>query len=130
MFAGEAVFHLGLLELQLGNQGFQGYDLIEYSFGFDSDVYGASTALVGIQLTFGLLKLFAHIRQLAAQKVQALCGFGGVTLDVLQYVEAVDLIQYLVGQIGIFAFQRQCDDAGFLATFSGRHIFLVLQNGV
>ncbi|MNE75933.1 hypothetical protein D3C80_1721380 [compost metagenome] len=69
MFAGEAVFHLGLLELQLGNQGFQGYDLIEYSFGFDSDVYGASTALVGIQLTFGLLKLLSYIRQLGAQKL-------------------------------------------------------------
>ncbi|MCY1466854.1 hypothetical protein D3C76_1228410 [compost metagenome] len=55
MFAGEAVFHLGLLELQLGNQGFQGYDLIEYSFGFDSDVYGASTGLVSVQLAFSFL---------------------------------------------------------------------------
>ncbi|MNL45659.1 hypothetical protein D3C87_1683200 [compost metagenome] len=76
MFAGEAVFHFSLLELQLGNQGFQGYDLIEYSFGFDSNVHRASAALVGIQLAFGFLKLFAHVRQLGAQKLQALRGFG------------------------------------------------------
>ncbi|MNE45115.1 hypothetical protein D3C80_1393860 [compost metagenome] len=74
--------------------------------------------------------MLSYIRQLGAQKLQALCGFGGVTLDVLQYVEAVDLIEHLVGQIGIFVFQRQCDDAGLFATLSGRHIFLVLQNSV
>ncbi|MDT4867713.1 hypothetical protein FQZ97_1026380 [compost metagenome] len=62
MLAGEAAFHFGALEFLLGNQGFQGNDLVQHSLGLDGDIHRAGTGLVGVQFGFRRFQLLAHLR--------------------------------------------------------------------
>ncbi|MNE87028.1 hypothetical protein D3C80_1841780 [compost metagenome] len=57
-------------------------------------------------------------------------SFGGVALNILQHIKAVDFVKYLAGKVGVFIFQRDCDNARLFAALARRHIFLILQNSV
>ncbi|MCY1409632.1 hypothetical protein D9M71_249870 [compost metagenome] len=128
VLASELAVHLGLLQLQFGDAGIQRNDLVEDRLGFQADIHRLALGLVGVQGVFGFFQVTAYFRQLAAEELQAGCGFGGGALDVLPHIQLADLVQYLDGASRVVVFQGHGDDAGLLAALADVQVLLVLQD--
>ncbi|MCY1416937.1 hypothetical protein D9M71_324540 [compost metagenome] len=60
VLAGEFAVHFRLLQLQFGDAGVQGDDLVEDGLGFQADVHRLAESLVGIQGILGLFEVAPH----------------------------------------------------------------------
>ncbi|MNZ63096.1 hypothetical protein D3C78_812340 [compost metagenome] len=129
MLAGELAVHFRLLQLQFGDAGVQGDDLVEDGLGFQADIHRLAAGLESIQGILGLFKVATHLWQLAAEEFQAGCGFRRGALDVLTYVEFADFVEYLDGAGRVVVLQRHGNDPGFLAALGDVKVFLVVEDG-
>ena len=130
MLTGEAAFHLGTLEVLLGDLLLKIDDAVQHGLRFGSDVHGARAGLVLVQGCLRSFQLLAYGWHLLIQELQALGGFGGISRDVLVYITAGDLFQNANGVLRVGVFEGHVDDARLLAAFGGRQTLLVAFRGV
>ncbi len=130
MLTSEATFHLGALEVLLGDLLFQVDDAIEHRLGFCGDIHRAGAGLVLVQRGLGSLEVAAYGRNLLVEEFQALGRFCSVTGNVLIDVAVGYFLQHADGVLRIRVFQGHVDDARLLAALGGGQALLIALRGV
>ncbi len=130
MLAREATIHLGLLQAQLLDAGFDGHFLFQQTLGLHGDVNGLRARLVIAHGGLSLFDLAANGRQLILHELQLGRGFGRAAIHILPNVGIGHVLDEGFGtqRIGILVGQLQ--DARFLALLRCLDVFLQLCNNV
>ncbi len=127
MLRGVQTFDVDPFHFQVRQGAFQLDHLVQHRFGLDAQVNRFGAHLEVVQGNFRLLQLLAYRRQLRAQELEALGGFGRTAFDVLTHIQTADFVEDALGQHRVGVLNRQVDDARILAGFDDLQTILVIQ---